>query len=372
MKETREILSHVAELAGENAVLATVVDLKGSGYRLPGARMLIKANGDAYGTVSGGCLETDVMERAKRVLATGRAEVFTYDTTVDENSVFSLNMGCRGVMRILLEAVNGTSEIIAALQDVWNTRRTIASAVLIARDGGELQIGSRILMTGNSGMNATDPCGLSDPFPTLCEDLFTFSGSTSSYETIRYETAEELSEFVFEMLGPPVKLAILGAGADAVPLADAAWSLGWQVDVYDHRAAFLNRERFTSAENLHLAGRDEVPKIATDELTAIVLMNHNYDRDKSMLPAALRSDAFYVGALGPKKRTQQILEELKEAGETFEIEQIARLRSPAGLDIGGDSPETIAVSIIAEIQSVLKNRTGGPLKDRTAPIYDRK
>src|SRR5688500_3033896 len=368
MKETREILSHVSELAaGEKAVLATVVDLKGSGYRLPGARMLITANGDTFGTVSGGCLEIDVMERAKRVLASGLAEVFAYDTTIDDNSVFSLNMGCRGIMRVLLEAVDGSSEIVSALREVWNNRLPIASAVLITRDAGELQIGSRIFLSENSGMNPTERCGLCGPFPNLCEDLFTFSGSRSSYETISYESDARLSEFVFEMLKPPIKLSILGAGADAVPLADAAWSLGWQAHVYDHRPAFLNRERFPTADVLNLSARDAVPNISTDELTAIVLMNHNYDRDKSMLPAALRSDAFYIGALGPKKRTQQIIDELKDAGETFEIEQIARLRSPAGLDIGGDSPETIAVSIIAEIQSVLKNRTGGPLKDRTAP-----
>jgi xanthine dehydrogenase accessory factor len=373
MREIREILKQIDELAsGEKAVLATVVDLKGSGYRLPGARMLIKANGDAFGTVSGGCLEADVMERAKRVLASGSSEIFTYDTTADENSVFSLNMGCRGVMRILLEAVDRTSEIITALSEVWRTREPIASAVLIGSEDGKLQIGSRIFLTKTSGMTPTDPGRLCAPVPTLCEDLFTFMGSVSTYETISYETANGLSEFVFEMLRPPVKLAILGAGADAVPLAHTAWALGWQVDVYDHRPAFLNRERFLNADELKLAERDAAPDVAADDLTAIVLMNHNYERDKALLPVALRSDAFYVGALGPKKRTQQMLDELKDAGERFEIEQMERLRSPAGLDIGGDSPEIIAISIIAEIQSVLKKRPGGPLKDRMAPIYDRK
>lgn len=372
MKEIREILNQVDEPAsGEKAVLATVVDLKGSGYRLPGARMLIKANGDAFGTVSGGCLEADVMERAKRVLGSGRAEVFTYDTTADENSVFSLNMGCRGVMRILLEAVDRSSEILAALREVWTTREPIASAVLIGSHGGDARLGSRIFLTEAGGMTPRDTTGLCEPFPTLCEDLFTFRGSASSYETISYETAEGLNEFVFEMLRPPVKMAILGAGADAVPLADAAWALGWQVEVYDHRPAFLTPERFANADELKLAERDVTPQVTADELTAVVLMNHNYDRDKALLPAALRSEAFYVGALGPKKRTQQIMDELNDAGETFEISQLARMRSPAGLDIGADTPETIAVSIIAEIQSVLKKRPGGPLRDRNAPIYDR-
>src|SRR5215203_4481865 len=111
MKEIRDILLQIEGLAdSELAVLATVVDLQGSGYRRPGARMLIKADGDSFGTVSGGCLEADVMERAKRVLQSGQAEVFVYDTTADEESVFSLNMGCRGVLRILLEPIGKDSE----------------------------------------------------------------------------------------------------------------------------------------------------------------------------------------------------------------------------------------------------------------------
>ena len=119
MKEVREILDRVSQYGdGDIAALATVVDLKGSGYRLPGSRMLIERDGHVIGTVSGGCLEADVMERAKRVIASRQAEVFTYDTTAEEDSVFSLNMGCRGVLRILLEPVGRGSPIIARQHDV--------------------------------------------------------------------------------------------------------------------------------------------------------------------------------------------------------------------------------------------------------------
>lgn len=351
-------MKQAATLAeGEKAVLATVVDLKGSGYRLPGARMLIKANGDTTGTVSGGCLEADIMERSKRVLETGRSEVFVYDTTADENSVFSLNMGCRGVLRILLEAVDGESEIIAALRRTNEGRKRMIAAVVI---DGELEIGKRLFLSDAAAF---------DTVPGLIDDLRTFAGSASNYETIKYETEGGEVGFAFETIKPPVQLIILGAGADAVPLADAAHGLGWQVKVYDHRPAFVNRERFETADELVLLERDAKAEIAADDITAIVSMNHNYDRDKAMLAAALATNAFYVGALGPKKRTAQIMDEL---GNPFAESQLARLRSPAGLDIGADTPETIAVSIIAEIQSVLKHRNGGPLRDRTAPIYDRK
>ncbi len=356
MKEIREILKEVAALPdGEKAVLATVVDLKGSGYRLPGARMLIKANGDATGTVSGGCLEADVLERAKRVLTTDKAEVFTYDTTADENSVFSLNMGCRGVMRILLEPVGATSEIISALRKSRGERAWITAAVVI---NGSENIGERVFL-GTS----------SHPDPNLEADLLTFADASANFETIRYETENGTVEYAFEKIVPPVQLYILGAGADAVPLADAAHGLGWEVNVYDHRPAFLTAERFPSCDALIALDRDIAAEWDVDKLTAFVLMNHNYDRDKAMLRGALASAAFYVGALGPKRRTQQILEEL---GDPFTDEQLSRLRAPAGLDIGADTPEAIAISIIAEIQSVLKNRDGGPLRDRQASIYDRK
>lgn len=356
MKEIREILKEVAALPdGGKAVLATVVDLKGSGYRLPGARMLIKANGDATGTVSGGCLEADVLERAKRVLATGKAEVFTYDTTADENSVFSLNMGCRGLMRILLEHVDSTSEIISALSKSRGERRWITAAVII---GGADNIGARSFL-GTSSVS----------YPNLEDDLRTFADSSANFETIRYETENGTVEYAFEKLTPPVQLYILGAGADAVPLAESGHGLGWDVNVCDHRPAFLTEERFPNCDALVGLDRDRSPEWEVDKLTAFVLMNHNYDRDKAMLPGALASTAFYVGALGPKKRTQQILDEL---GHPFSEEQLSRLRAPAGLDIGADTPEAIAISIIAEIQSVLKNRNGGPLRDRQASIYDRK
>lgn len=361
MREIREILNEVGKLPdGEKAVLATVVDLKGSGYRLPGARMLIKREGGATGTVSGGCLEADVLERAKRVLETERAEVFVYDTTADENSVFSLNMGCRGVLRILLEPVDGESEIVAALREAYDKRRRLSAATQI---DGEA-IGHRVIAGGNGDFS--NPFAVS--FPALRDDLMTFTGSSSNYETIHYESEKATAEFVFESISPPVQLLILGAGADAVPLADAANGLGWQVKVYDHRPAFATRERFANAE-IVLLDRDAVPDLAADDLTAIVSMNHNYERDKSMLGAALHSDAFYIGALGPKKRTQQILD---EHGDPFDEAQLSRLRAPAGLDIGADTPEAIAISIVAEIQSVLKHRGGGPLRDRQAPIYDRK
>lgn len=360
-KEIQEIIRAVDALPiGEKAVLATVVDLKGSGYRRPGARMLIKSNGDAVGTVSGGCLEADVLERAKRVLKNNAAEIFTYDTTAEENSVFSLNMGCRGVLRVLLESVDAGSDVFARLRRSFNDRSATAGAVVITSNNSSTgKIGDRFFLEESEKLIE---------FENLDSDLRKFADSTSTYETVTYKDGDGDIEFAFEQITPPVQLIILGAGADAVPLAGAAFSLGWQVRVYDHRPAFLTKERFPNADSLIGVKRDAPLPIDADDRTAIVAMNHNYDRDKMALHVALQTNAFYVGALGPKKRTQQILGELADADVSLDLQN---LRSPAGLDIGGDTPEAIAIAIIAEIQSVLKGRSGGPLMNREAPIYDR-
>lgn len=300
MKEIAEILTAVSTLAdGESAVLATVVDVQGSGYRLPGARMLILADGRTFGTVSGGCLEADVLERAKKVLSSGTPETFTYDTTGDENSVFSLNMGCRGIIDIRLEPVDQSSEVINKMHSAWEER----------------------------------------------------AGSDE-----------------FEV---PVAVMLFGAGADAVPLVRIASELGWQVTVFDHRPAYLTAERFPAARSLVRVTAEEAPSIEPDARTAAVVMTHNYSRDRLILPALFAADFFYLGLLGPRRRTEQLLDELRDAGEDLTPEKLEKLHAPIGLDIGADTPEAIAVAIIAEIQAALTNRAGGHLRDRAGSIYGR-
>ncbi|MEP7075183.1 MAG: XdhC family protein [Acidobacteriota bacterium] len=272
----------------------------------------------------------------------------------------------------MLEPIEKTSEINRLFHSVWNERRRETIATYIGGNQGEnLSIGSRVC-AGPDDRIVSDMTGVKKRFPGIDDDLLTFNGSSAVYETMRYVNDAGEAEFAFETLEPPVLLILLGAGADAVPLAEAGHNLGWQVRVIDHRSAFLTKERFPDADDLKMIERDSTIDLGADEMTAIVSINHNYDRDKEMLGVALKTNAFYIGALGPKKRTEQILDELKTRGEVFPDEALAHLRYPAGLDIGGDTPESIAVSIVAEIQSVLKHRTGGALRHRNGAIYDRK
>ncbi|QQS40920.1 MAG: XdhC family protein [Acidobacteriota bacterium] len=360
MKELREILSGIDESEGP-AALATVVDVQGSSYRLPGAKMLVFGDGSFVGTVSGGCVEADVLERAKRVLDTGAPEIFHYDTTGDESSVFSLNMGCKGVVRILLERVDSGSEYLGVFRkSVFDGIRGFVATKL--GPGPQIErsyFDSEGRLTGGGGT----------------DEVNGFVGSMAAEDhAARRPAAIILSgneEYFVECASPPMHLLILGAGADAIPLADIAYRLGWRVTVADHRPAYANRDRFPYADGIIVCRPEEMAgKTRPGRETAAVVMSHNFEHDTVYLKALLDSDAGYIGALGPRVRTEEMLAKISDTGGCSLEDAPDRLHAPVGLDIGGADPETIAVSIVAEIQAAFKGRKGGFLKKREGRIYD--
>ncbi len=366
-KEIQQIIEKLKTLAeDEKAVLATVIDVRGSSYRLPGAKMLITENGDTFGTVSGGCLEADVMERAKKVLQTGEASVFTYDTTKDENSVFSLNMGCRGVIRILLEPISAQSKFREFLETMWleNNSNIIIATVISAADEFSRKIGSKLM--------CVPPFIFQSDFDvTFQEKILATAEAIYTNEKSRFETIDG-TEIFFEFISSPIYLFIFGAGSDAIPLSIIAKNLGWRVFVSDYRPAFAVKDRFPTADSVTIMRSDELGGFTPGKGNYVaVVMYHNYENDKEIICRLLNTNVRYIGALGPKRRTDNILQELKERGETFSDEQLKKLHAPVGLDIGADTPEAIALSIVAEIQAVLGGRTGGYLRERKGSIYGR-
>ncbi|HMS39341.1 MAG TPA: XdhC family protein [Pyrinomonadaceae bacterium] len=362
MKELQEILKKVSQFApNEKAILATVVDVQGSGYRRAGARMLIDENGYSIGTISGGCLEADVLERARKVLETGEPTVLIYDTTKDKNSVFGLGMGCRGIVRILLEEMDAESSFFDFLQTAFDARKSFTMATFITSNNESLDVGARYFLQDSViTFKTTSP-----QIPKeLSEELKRFSHEKNS----KLATFD-FGEVFFETINPPINLRLFGAGYDALPLIRFAKEIGWRVSVVDHRAAFANAERLAEADEIFVSRAEDLSEVFfTDENSVAVVMTHNYDRDCEILPRLLHSKFLYIGALGPKTRTEKIL---NESGETFSDEQLKRLHAPIGLDIGASSPEAIALSIIAEINAVLSNRNGGFLRERKGSIYDR-
>ena len=376
MKETQEILKKIESLQpNEKAILATVVDVQGSSYRLPGAKMLILENGETFGTVSGGCLEADVLERAKKVLETGEPQVFVYDTTNDQDSVFSLNMGCRGVIRILLEPIDKKSFLARSWGICFQNDDDQATATLISCSSEfDVQLGGRMYYDKIEQFHFQS-------FPTFleknshlindCEQFYIWKGKKEQIKT--YKTEQGEFEFFFDYLAlPTTELTIFGAGADVIPVTEFAKNLGWRVNIVDHREKIATKERFPNADKIIISRPEEVGEsLRFDDNSVAVLMTHNYEHDKEILKFLLKSEAKYIGALGPKRRAENILKEFEEEGLEFTERELAKFYSPIGLDIGADTPEAIALAVVAEVQAVLKEREGGFLRNRKGSIYGR-
>ena len=368
MKEIQEILKKIESLQpNEKAILATVVDVQGSSYRLPGAKMLILENGETFGTVSGGCLEADILERAKKVLETGEPQVFVYDTTNEQDSVFSLNMGCRGVIRILLEPIDKESQIVkTSAKDIEYWVATLIS------NNQEEKIGAKVIY---DNINLFKSRGFSNNLKTLEKikrELIDFLDKQNAAEVREYRMDDEKIEVFFEKFSFPTMLTIFGAGADVIPLTIIAKNLGWNVTVVDHREKIATKERFPEADRILIVRPEH---ICTNHISwnnsVFVLMTHNYEFDREILRLFLTRDAKYIGTLGPKRRIENILSEFSTEGLEFSDNTLQKLYSPIGLDIGADTPEAIALAIVAEIQAVLKNREGGFLRNRKGSIYGR-
>ena len=328
---------------GASIVLATVLGVEGSVYRGVGARMVIWPGGETVGAVSGGCLEADIVARTPDVLDQGRAELVRYDTRASDDVVLGLGLGCQGVIDVLLEPLSGA--VLAGAVAFYNrlaAQRDTVVLLTLVRDRDDGRAGDRAVVA---------PDG----------ELIEGNGRLSAHD----------DDVVTERLQPATPLVIAGAGSDAIPLCRLAKSLGWHVTIVDHRSAFLTHERFPGADALVRANLADDPaalsgKVAIDDRTAAVIMAHAAAHDRASLHAMLDAGAGYIGVLGPRRRTLELLGERTADGEIP-----ANVHSPVGLDIGAESPEEIALSIVAEISAVVAGRSGGMLRERRAPIHDR-
>ena len=354
MREIQEFLA-VWRRSGRQApgVLATVVHVEGSAYRRPGARMWIDpTTGRHIGTISGGCLEGDVARKAAWWTSQGDPVLRVYDTMSDEDAAWEFGLGCAGVIYILLERSDapGTQSLLEHLDHVY-------------RSGQPSLIATVVRVSPNSPYRTGDHfCGLGDMPPELAEA----AASAMRESRSRLLRIDGVAEVFLEVVTPPQRLVIFGAGHDAVPLVSSASSLGWRVTVADVRSGFTKPDRFPgAAEVVTLPPTGCIDgKVTIDESTAVVCMTHNLPLDGSLLPQVLERKPRYLGLLGPWKRTERLYRAagLEPHG--------AFLHAPVGLDLGGDTPESIALSIVAEIQARLHGRAGGSLRWRRDSIHN--
>lgn len=366
MKELGQILElwARAERAGETAVLATVVKTRGSSYRLPGARLLLTASGRRAGSISGGCLEDDLIKKAWWLTENGPA-IRRYDTTPDGEIATEFGLGCNGIIHVLLERVSpGKAPVFDLLRAIRAERRPAVIAHLIEPSG---TAGERLVL--DTGGNISHTLSNPDWAQSLSTAADIALAETTSRE-IRLTGATETSgvEAFVETLAPAVRLLIFGAGDDAVPVCAMAKYLGWQVSVFDGRAQYARSEKFPDADEVLVrpAGHFEIrPQI--DPWTVAILMSHSYRQDLENLRALASMPLPYLGILGPRKRTVQLL---SDAG-LDPARLTPALHSPMGLDIGADGPEQVALAVIAEVQATLNHREGGLLRERDGSIHAR-
>jgi xanthine dehydrogenase accessory factor len=348
MEEIEQIVSAFEALCAEGkaAAVATVAAVEGSGYRRPGARMLVAADGRAWGAISGGCLDRDVARRARLVIDTGRPDVCCYESPHNpdegENTEPGATLGCGGRVDVFIEKVERDSPgILAVLADAFHRRRSACVGTVVR--GGSVDEVQRLIQTQGG-----EPSGNVSDSLIRARILDEFSRLTGAAHLVQVKTESDgIIDILIERIFAPLEVVIFGDGRDVAPLEEFARLLGWRVKII---------------------GRSDDPPVEISDESAAVVMGHDYRRDLAAVRHLLKRPPMYVGILGPRHRTRRLL---KASGADWERPEISqRLFWPIGLDVGAQSPQQIALAIVAEIQAVMARRNGGHLRQRAGPIHD--
>lgn len=315
-----------AVLLGQKAVLATLVAVEGSSYRKEGVRMLVLENGKTVGAVSGGCVEKEIIKQSQSVFISGVSKMMTY------NGRFRL--GCEGTLYLLLEELKISENIQAKIQHCFTCRKTFELKSFYNLNENSKNLGTVVMFNdGDFGF-------LSKP---VKEDESLF--------------------FYHQKMNSCFQVYILGTEHDAQDLSLLASNLGWEVIIIAPINSQKKIDSFSGATDFLNMESEEVGELIMDEETAVVVMTHNYAKDLSYLRILKNKNPVYIGLLGAIKRKEQLLSALIE--EDFDIKEqfLNKIHGPAGLNIGAVTPQEIAISILAEIISVVKEKNSVCLKD---------
>lgn len=338
MKELSSISKSRNRQDASDAVLATIVNVSGSSYRRPGAHMLLFSTGETIGSISGGCLEQDVVAHAEKVRASGTHLLLTYDTTSEEDITFGVGLACKGIIEIWLEPLSSAM----AMLDFYDE-------LVLAGDSG-------IIATTYKGPSAGTRSYFRDPTEGFRSSTVTDEAGTATFH---------------ELVQPPVRLFIFGAGYDAIPLARFAKQLGYEVNVVDRRPAYATRERFPEVDQVMVKDVTDIPELGITKRTAAVIMSHHYLSDRDYLKALLPLSLVYLGLMGPRRRAEKMLQEFSDDGLVFDNELLQKLHNPVGLNIGAEGPDEIALAVLSEITAIFAGRDGGMLRNQKGPIHPR-
>lgn len=332
--ELKSIISRAqeAQASGIKTVLASVVALEGSSYRRPGVRMAVLETGEMVGAVSGGCVEKEVRRQAQAVFADGQPVLMTYDGRY--------RLGCEGILYILIEPLEISSSFSEAFAKQLQKRIPfrIESSFTLEESGRRLG-GSQFYLNGIS---------------YACRENFKPSSSL---------------EIFSEDVSPSFRLFIVGAEHDAVTLCSFAANLGWEVHIIAPPDDPKTLDNFPGASQYHGIDENTFKTYDLDSQTAVVLMTHSFVKDVKYLGALVEKPCHYIGLLGPSKRREKLIDTLTEYHPDIDVQWLENLYGPCGLNIGAETPQEIALSILSEILSVYRHQNSISLKDKPTGIH---
>lgn len=331
--------------SGQPLVLATVFETSGSTYSKAGAQMLINADADFQGMLSGGCLEGDLAERARQVLESGTPQTVTYDLGLNDEQLWGLGVGCDGLMRILLQPLRKENayEPFASMLRAFAGDSLEVAVTVLESSKDSIRPGSALVTVDGqvaySDLNREFAAGLE----LLLDD------TRRKGQSQRKELSGGVS-VLLSALRPPPRVLVLGGGLDAEPVVRLIAELGWRVLVQDHRPAYIAAGNFSDAEEVHCVPADELAStVDFSRIDAVIVMSHHLATDQRYLEILASTRLRYIGLLGPPNRRQRLMADLGDKAALLE----GRVHGPAGIDIGGTGPAAIALSIVAELHQVL-------------------
>lgn len=370
MKELQQIIQayEISKSEHQAVALATVVQVDGSAYRRPGARMLVTQDGNLTGAISGGCLEGDALRKAQAVIFQQKSMLVTYDTTDEDDQKFGVGLGCNGIIHVLIEPVDfeNPANPVELIKKALSDRETSLLLTLFSVPNSKSeQVGTIYLRKATHNFGSLTQVH-SDFRQVLEKEIADYDAPQNLIQS--FSEYQQISVF-FEVIKPPLRILLFGAGNDTIPLARMADILGFELILIDGRKNLATALRFPTAKQIIQGPAEEViAKIETDVHTVALLMTHNFEYEAVVLEKLLTFMIPYIGILGPKRKTEKLIQRLESKGIPVHADN---LYAPVGIEIGAETSEEIALSILAEIKAVMNKKQPIFLREKQGPIHEK-
>jgi len=332
---------------GRPLVLVTVFETAGSTYSKAGGQMIIDGDGHYCGMLSGGCLEGDLVERARAVIGTGESQTATYNLGADDE-LWGLGVGCDGTMRVLLQPLTRETDYqpFTAIADTLQRGHSATIAIVVRAETPSIEVGASVVFQETERL-----CfGMSDEVAASIANDVDDSEITA---TRHVHTPEARCTVLYASIEPPPSVLVLGAGPDSEPVVRIASELGWRCTVSDHRPAYVENRSYPEPTRALCCAADELSgRLNPNGFDVAIVMSHHLASDRSYLRQLAASDVGYIGLLGPPGRRGRLVDELGDEANALR----GRLHGPAGMQLGGRGPGPIALEIVAEMQQFLARR----------------